>query len=152
MNFVRFYSFQFRNWNKPGLETSKWWIEIVTSCWKSVLSLKKNFVVVKTNVLTKFLVILISGVSCYGNAKAEITLVKMRQGVKNIINKVSAKRSYLEERKRRRHWSLTPGRKHLAWNLKGQKEHLASICRLEKQVAWSLETNTWVGSLRDSNS
>lgn len=31
---------------------------------------------------TKFLVICTSGVSSYGNAKAEIILVKMRQGVK----------------------------------------------------------------------
>lgn len=53
---------------------------------------------------TKFVVIFMSGVSSYGNANAEIILVKMRQGVKNIKKQVSTQVStYLEERKKRRH-------------------------------------------------
>lgn len=54
---------------------------------------------------TKFVVIFMSGVSSYGNANAEIILVKVRQGVKNIKKKkkVSTQRTYLEERKKRRH-------------------------------------------------
>lgn len=52
---------------------------------------------------TKFVVIFMSGVSSYGNANAEIILVKMRQGVKNIKKQVSTQRTYLEERKKRRH-------------------------------------------------
>lgn len=35
-----------------------------------------------------------SGVSSYGNTKAEVILIKMRQGIKNIKNKVSTQRSY----------------------------------------------------------
>lgn len=80
---------------------------------------------------TEFLVIFTLGVSSYGNAKAEIILVKMRQGVKDVRIKVSTQTSYLEERKRRRHGSLTLGKKHLAWNLKVQNEYLASLRRLE---------------------
>lgn len=61
-------------------------------------------IVFKTNVPTKFVVIFMSGVSSYGNANAEIILVKMRQGVKNIKKQVSTQVStYLEERKKRRH-------------------------------------------------
>lgn len=94
---------------------------------------------------TKFVVIFMSGVSSYGNANAEIILVKVRQGVKNIKKKkkVSTQRTYLEERKKRRHWSFTLGKKYLAWNLKGQNEHLASFYRLERadrQGGWGIGT------------
>ena len=46
----------------------------------------------------KSLVIFASGVPSYGNAEAEVILIKMRQGVKKRQIKVSVKRHYLEGR------------------------------------------------------
>lgn len=105
-------------------------------------------IIFKKNVPTEFLVIFASGVSSYGNAKAEIILVKMSQGVKNIKNQVSTQRSYLEERKG---WGIDHSlvaRNTLLGIWKDRMNTWPPFTdwkRADRHVGWGRETkNTWV--------